>query len=142
MIASVKWTEGLAFEASANGHTFVIDSEEAFGGTNRGPRPKALTLISLGGCTGMDVVSILGKMHLMSRVDYFEVITDAVIEEELPRAIKRVVIDYVFKGKDLPIDKLQHAIELSIDKYCGVLATLRCSVEISHRLIINGLVIE
>ena len=61
---NVNWKEEMAFEATVDNHKIVLDAAEAVGGRDRGPRPKALTLVSLGGCTGMDVVSKLGKMRV------------------------------------------------------------------------------
>lgn len=60
----VTWTGDMSFEAEVNGFKLVIDADEKVGGQNRGPRPKPLTLASLGGCTGMDVISILKRCVL------------------------------------------------------------------------------
>jgi putative redox protein len=142
MKASVEWKDGMAFDARLEGFTITIDADEQFGGKNRGPRPKGLTLVSLAGCTAMDVISILEKMRVAPRVEKFEVATDAVIEKDYPKRILEIVIKYIFKGSDLPVDKIQHAIELSMENYCGVTATLRPTVKISYQLIINDRVIE
>jgi len=142
MKASVEWKDGMAFDGHLEGFTITIDADEQFGGKNRGPRPKGLTLVSLAGCTAMDVISILEKMRIAPRVEKFEVATDAVIEKDYPKRILEIVIKYIFKGSDLPVDKIQHAIELSMENYCGVTATLRPTVKLSHQLIINDRVIE
>jgi putative redox protein len=139
MDARVEWKAGMAFEAHLEGFHFTIDADEQFGGENRGPRPKGLTLVSLAGCTAMDVISILQKMRV--KVDAFEVATDAVIEKDYPKRILEVVIKYSFKGKNVPVDKVKHAIELSLENYCGISATLRPSVKLSHQIIINDQVI-
>ncbi|MBN1337991.1 MAG: OsmC family protein, partial [Bacteroidales bacterium] len=67
----VTWTEEMSFEASVNHHKIILDADETVGGRDRGPSPKPLTLVSLGGCTGMDVISILKKMRI--EPDYFNV---------------------------------------------------------------------
>lgn len=139
MDARVEWKDGMGFEAHLEGFHFTIDADEQFGGENRGPRPKGLTLVSLAGCTAMDVISILQKMRV--KVDAFEVATDAVIEKDYPKRILEVVIKYSFKGKNVPVDKVKHAIELSLENYCGISATLRPSVKLSHQIIINDQVI-
>ena len=59
---NVRWNEGMEFTSEVDGHEIIIDAKEEFGGKNAGPRPKPLILTALGGCTGMDVVSILKKM--------------------------------------------------------------------------------
>lgn len=140
MDARVEWKSGMAFEAHLEGFHFTIDADEQFGGENRGPRPKGLTLVSLAGCTAMDVISILQKMRV--KVDAFEVATDAVIEKDYPKRILEVVIKYSFKGEKVPEDKVKHAIELSLENYCGISATLRPSVKLSHQIIINDQVIN
>ena len=58
------WTEGMSFAAELNGHSISLDADSEFGGQERGPRPKGLVLVALGGCTGMDVVSLLKKMRV------------------------------------------------------------------------------
>lgn len=58
---NIEWKEKMSFESQIGDHKIIIDADESVGGTNKGPTPKPLTLISLGGCTGMDVVSILKK---------------------------------------------------------------------------------
>jgi putative redox protein len=139
MNARVEWKDGMAFEAHLEEFHFTIDGDEQFGGLNRGPRPKGLTLVSLAGCTAMDVISILQKMRV--KVDAFEVAADAVIERDYPKRILEVVIKYSFKGENVPVDKVKHAIELSLENYCGISATLRPSVKLSHQIIINDRVI-
>jgi len=140
MDARVEWKDGMAFEAHLEGFHFTIDADEQFGGESKGPRPKGLTLVSLAGCTAMDVISILQKMRV--KVDAFEVVTDAVIEKDYPKRILEVVIKYSFKGENVPEDKVKHAIELSLENYCGISATLKPSVKFSHQIIINDQVIN
>ncbi|MGD2085834.1 MAG: OsmC family protein [Candidatus Aminicenantes bacterium] len=140
MDARVEWKDGMAFEAHLGGFHFTIDSDEQFGGLNRGPQPKGLTLVSLAGCTAMDVISILEKMRV--KVDAFEVATDAVMEKNYPKRILEIVVKYSFKGEDVPLNKVKQAIELSLENYCGISATLRPSVKISHQIIINDQVIN
>jgi len=135
MKASVKWKEGMAFDASLDGFNFTIDAHPDFGGQKKGPMPKGLTLVSLAGCTAMDVISILGKMRI--NVDHFEVDTDARIAPEHPKKITEIVIKYIFKGENLPLEKLEHAITLSYETYCGVIETLRSVVKLSYEIYIN-----
>ncbi len=131
----VNWTNDMVFEASVNNHKIMLDADEAVGGQNKGPRPKALTLVSLGGCTGMDVVSILKKM----RVDFesFNVEVEGELTEEHPKYYHTITITYFFKGKDLPMDKLEKAINLSQERYCGVTAMLSKAAKIDHKIIVE-----
>jgi len=144
MEASVTWKNGMSFDARLDKFNFMIDGDERFGGQGLGPRPKGLTLVSLAGCTGMDVISIMRKMKLEEKIDHFEIATDGTITEEHPKKFTDVVIKYIFKGAELPaaVDKIKHAIELSLESYCGVSATLKPSVNITHQLIINDKVMN
>lgn len=144
MKANVVWKDGMAFDAELEGFKMVIDAGKEFGGRGLGPKPKGLTLVSLAGCTSMDVVSILGKMRVSPDIDYFEVATDAVIAQEHPKTFKEILVKYIFKGEKLPekIDKIKHAIELSMENYCGVSATLKPVVKVTYQIIINGQVID
>lgn len=135
MKSKITWQEGLSFEAELDGFRFVIDADKSVGGQEKGPKPKGLTLISLSGCTGMDVISILKKMKV--QVDAFEVETNASLAQEHPRRFVEIVLRFRFRGKDLPVDKLKKAIALSQEKYCGVSATLVPSVNIKTEILVN-----
>ena len=105
-----RWLENLAFEAEVNEHTIVMDCDEQGGGNNLGPRPKALTLVSLAGCTGMDIIALLKKMQVVP--DEFYMSVEGELTEDHPKYYERIMITYHFKGKDLPLDKIQKAIQL------------------------------
>jgi putative redox protein len=130
--ADVQWTSEMAFKALVNGHELMLDLDVDSGGQDQGPRPKPLLLVSLGGCTGMDVISILKKM----RVDpeYFNVKVEGEVTEEHPKHFTKIHLVYEFMGKDLPIDKLQKAIDLSRERYCGISYTLAKAVEITSEI--------
>lgn len=131
----VKWMDKMAFEATVNDHKIVLDAMEAVGGEDRGPRPKGLSLVSLGGCTGMDVVSMLKKMRV--EFDYFNVEVEGELTEEHPKYYHTITINYIFKGKDLPMEKLEKAVNLSQDRYCGVTAMLEKAATIKHKIIVE-----
>lgn len=134
--AKIDWQQGLAFQAHLDGFDFVIDGTPEAGGKNLGPRPKGLTLVSLLGCTGMDVISILGKMKV--KVEKFGVTAEAQLAEEHPKKFLAIKVIYDFSGPGLAPESLRKAIALSEDKYCGVRATLTPTVTISHEIILNG----
>lgn len=140
MEGKVEWQDGMAFEAHLDGFNFTIDAAEAVGGRNLGPKPKGLTLVSLAGCTAMDVISILKKMKVA--VDHFEVGTEGKLTQDHPKKFTDIVIKYKFKGTDLPLEKIKRAIELSMENYCGVSATLKPVVNISREIYINDQKIE
>jgi putative redox protein len=132
----IEWEQGMAFRADLDGHEFVIDGTPKVGGRNLGPRPKGLTLVSLAGCTGMDVISILGKMRVP--VEGFSVETEARLADEHPRKFLEIKVTYAFKGPGIDPESLRKAIALSEEKYCGVRATLAPVVALSHEIILNG----
>lgn len=126
------WLEKMAFKADVMGQEVIMDAGEQAGGENRGPRPKPLMLTALAGCTGMDVVSILKKMKV--EVDDFNVIVQGELTEEHPKHYKKMHIIYEFKGKDLPLKKLEKAISLSEEKYCGVSAVYKKAIELTWEI--------
>jgi len=125
----------MAFEAEVNGFKITIDADEAVGGENRGPRPKALTLVSLAGCTSMDVISILRKMRV--EPEHFNVEVEGELTEEHPKYYHKIHVKYIFRGKDLPEDKIKKAVNLSEDRYCGVSELLRKGAEITSEIVIE-----
>jgi len=131
-VVNVTWNANMAFSVNVDGHQIIIDADEKVGGTNQGPRPKPLLLAALGGCTAMDIISILKKMHIVP--DYFNIVTEGDITEEHPKHFTKIHLIYEFKGKNLPIEQLQKAINLSQEKYCGVSETLRKAVEITSEI--------
>ena len=131
----VTWKEEMAFEVELEGHRFMIDADEQFGGKNRGPKPKPLLLSSLAGCTGMDVVSVLNKMKMP--FDDFKLEVVGEMEEEHPKSYKEIVIRYIFSGKELDREKIEKSVKLSLEKYCGVHAMLGKAAKISYELVLN-----
>ncbi len=127
---NIKWKENFQFDASVNGHKIRLDVGEDMGGKNSGPTPKPLMLVALAGCTGMDVVSILKKMHI--EVEDFDVNVSAELTEEHPKQYYKAHITYILKGKNLSLEKIEKAVSLSQEKYCGVSAMLRKAFEITY----------
>lgn len=119
----IDWQGEMAFEADVNGHKVMLDAAPEAGGTDKGPRPKPLMLVALAGCTGMDVVSILKKMRV--EPDGLRVWVEAEQTEEHPKHYTSMKIIYEFRGANLPLDKLEKAISLSEEKYCGVNAVYK-----------------
>jgi putative redox protein len=125
--AIVTWKSNNAFEATVNGHNIIMDTDVDMGGDNSGPRPKILLLAGLGGCTGMDVVSILEKMKVFPEKFWMEI--SAELAEDHPKVYNQIKLVYNFKGENLPIDKLEKAVSLSKEKYCAVSAMLSKTAE-------------
>lgn len=126
------WLDGLAFSVEVLGHKIVIDTPVSAGGQNRGPSPKPLVLVALAGCTGMDVISILKKMRIP--IEKFRLIVQGDLTSDHPKHYYKMHIIYEFTGKNLPPGKLQEAINLSQEKYCGVSATLKKALPITWEM--------
>ncbi len=131
----ISWQDQMAFEADINGHKIMIDADESVGGRNLGPRPKPFMLAALAGCTGMDVISMLKKMRV--DVKNFDVRVEGDITEEHPKHFYKMHIIYEFWGSNLPKDKLEKAVNLSEERYCGVSASYRKAMEISTEIIVH-----
>jgi putative redox protein len=127
-----EWKEGLAFETNLNGHVLKMDAPVEGGGTNTGPGPKKLQLAALSGCTGMDVVSILKKMRV--EIEGLNIEVEGNLADEHPKYYTSMHVIYHFKGKNLPIDKLQKAVKMSEDTYCGVRALYSRAIEMTSEI--------
>lgn len=133
---TVAWKAGMAFDVALDGHSFTVDAKPEMGGADLGPRPKGLLLSALGGCTGMDVVSILAKMRVP--LEGFRVEVEAPLTDEHPRVYSAVHLRYVFRGRDLPMDKLERAVQLSQERYCGVSAMLAKAAPVTHEILLEA----
>lgn len=118
--------DAYAFEAKdANNHSLRMDAAASFGGHDAGIRPMQTLLAALGGCSGVDIVSILLKQR--QKIDSFRMIIEGEREQEKEPALwKEVHITFSFSG-EVEKEKAEKACALSIDKYCSVAATLRAA---------------
>ncbi|MCG6188325.1 OsmC family protein [Maribellus maritimus] len=130
----INWLENMAFEADVSGHKITIDAGKQVGGENRGPRPKPLLMVGLAGCTAMDVISILKKMRI--EPEEFNVRVEGDVTEEHPKQFERMKVIYEFKGENLPMEKLQKAVSLSEERYCGVSAMYKKAIEMTSEIVI------
>jgi len=131
-VVDLAWTDKVAFETDMDGHKVVIDATKESGGSDLGPRPKKLMLTALAGCTGVDVIMILKKMKV--EPEAFHVIVEANVTDEHPKHYNKMKVIYQFKGKDLPKDKLEKAVKLSEEKYCGVTAVYKKAMEMESEI--------
>jgi putative redox protein len=129
---STTWQQEMQFESKVDEHRIIMDADAEFGGRDKGPPPKPLLLAALGGCTGMDVVSLLKKM----RVDYsgFRITAEGETSSEHPKIFTSIHLTYEFRGRGLPIDKLQKAVDLSQERYCSVSAMLRQAAKMTYEI--------
>jgi putative redox protein len=129
-LVTTTWLGEMKFESTnPSGHNLFIDAGEENGGKSEGYRPKALMLSALAGCSGLDVASLIKKMKL--DVDTFKIDTEADLTEEHPKYYNKVAMHFHFYGSNLNEKKLQKAVDLSIEKYCGVMEMFRQFAELN-----------
>lgn len=121
----VVWQEGLRFIGQGpSRHAVLMDGSTEAGGEDSAPRPTELLLMALGGCTGMDVVSILTKMRTPPRRFWVEIHAERALEH--PKAVRKVHLKYVAEG--VPEENLRRAAELSQERYCSVAHSLKAEL--------------
>jgi len=125
---SLTWIKGLQFVAHATGSgaAIVMDGKAAHGGFESGVSPMEALLLSLAGCTGMDVISVLLKKR--QAVTDFRVDVEGIRADEHPRRYVRIELSYIVAGEDVSAVAVERAIELSLGKYCGVTASLNAEI--------------
>ena len=127
MKAQVKWiSEELFLGTSESGHTLIMDAN----GGDLAPSPLENVLMSLGGCSSVDVVSILQKAR--------QNISDCTVEingtrvDSVPRLFSDIHLHFAITGKDIKEKHVERAVALSADKYCSVALMLNSNVNITH----------
>ncbi len=129
----VNWKGDMLFESDGPGGKVMVDAGEKVGGQGNGVRPKALMLTALAGCAGMDIASLMKKMRLT--VEDVQINVEGDLTEEHPKYYKKVRVEFRFYGTDMNKEKLTKVVNLSIDKYCGVLEMFRRFAEIETEIV-------
>ncbi|MBN1132215.1 MAG: OsmC family protein [Bacteroidales bacterium] len=130
---SLQWLKGLAFEADIQGHKLYLDATGENGGNNLGTAPKPLMMVALAGCTGMDVVSILDKMRV--QFDAFSVEVKGELSDEHPKKYTAMKVIFRIIGENVPQDKVEKAVNLSKERYCGVSENYRQAFPIEYEIL-------
>lgn len=127
--ARIKVTEGIQMVAeSGSGHAVIMDGSEAMGGREVGIRPMEMVLLGMGGCTTVDVLTLLRQEH--------HDVLDCIVELEAmrrttkPGVFTEIKLRFTIKGKNIPADAVDRAIRLSQEKYCSACAMLGKTAEI------------
>ena len=128
--------EAVHFEAvNESGFKIAIDGSPAIGGENKGARPMELLIMGLGGCSGIDIISILKKMK--QHVEDFSISIEADREQgKEPSLFEKIHVLFTLKG-DLDPAKVEKAVQLSMDKYCSVAKTLEKTATITYAFTIQ-----
>src|SRR5208282_4195432 len=118
MQAKVKWVQGLQFVGeSGTNHEIVMDADDKYGGTDKGMRTMELLLVAIGGCTGMDVASVLQKKR--QQLNGIEIRVPGTKAETYPQKFTGIELEYIVTGKDLQEAAVEKAIQSSMEKYCS-----------------------
>tara|TARA_R110000744_G_scaffold365117_1_gene473848 strand:+ start:259 stop:663 length:405 start_codon:yes stop_codon:yes gene_type:complete len=127
MKAEVKWIgDELFIGTSESGHTMVLDANAGA----LAPSPLESVLISLGGCSSVDVVSILAKARQNIRGCTVQIAAKRV--DTVPKLFSDIHLHFVIEGNDISAKHVERAVNLSADKYCSVALMLNKAVNISH----------
>jgi putative redox protein len=127
--ANITWVDGMQFVAQGDsGHPIVMDVAEEAGGHASGARPMEVLLMGVLGCTAMDVISILRKKR--QPVQGLKVFATAARATEHPMYFTKLHLEYVAYG-DVQPEALARSIQLSEEKYCSAIATVRGSTQIT-----------
>lgn len=136
MSCQTKWTGGLGFEAhSGSGHKFQMDTKVANGGNDRGASPKEVLLGAICACSGIDVASILKKMRV--ELQSLDVNAESDTTQGYPSIFAKVLVDFKIQSSDAKSDQVIKAVDLSMNKYCGVSAMVNPTSPIYYRVFLN-----
>ena len=132
----LEWADGLEFTATAgSGNKFILDASTEHGGANRGVRPMEALLSALGGCTGMDLVTILRKKK--RDIQGLQINLHGERAANHPHVFKNISMEYLIRGSDITDQDVQWALNLSLEKYCSVAAMLKDQCKLNFRWKIN-----
>lgn len=132
MFVNLSWKGKLAFEAETeSGHRILLDAKPQVGGQDKGPRPMEVLLVSLAGCTGMDVASILKKKRV--NLQNMTVRVSGEQASEHPKYFTKIDVVFDLQGYNIKEEDVKRAIDLSRDKYCSASVMLKEKAEISYR---------
>lgn len=130
--ATITLISGMQFVVeTGTKHTLVLDSGNSeTGGRGTAARPMELITAGIGGCTAMDVISILRKMQ--QKVTGLQIKVNTIDAEEHPKKFLEVHIEYLVTGFNLEEKRVQRAIQLSEERYCPAMATIRPGAKITN----------
>ncbi len=131
MKSRIKLVDNMQFIGTADsGHAVIMDAPPSSGGNNTGSKPSELLLMAFGGCSGMDVISILRKKK--QDVTNFEINVNGDTPESHPRSFTDIHIEYIVTGRNISEEAVQRAVDLSLGKYCMVGLTIGKAAKITH----------
>src|SRR5215510_4752842 len=133
--ARISWVDGALFVAEgSSGHTLTMDGAPDVGGRNLASRPMEVVLMGMGGCTAIDVVSMLKKQR--QDIEGVEVSLVAERADDHPKVFTSVKLVYTVRGRKLNRALIERAVNLSDEKYCSATAMIRKSAAITRDIVL------
>lgn len=122
---------------NSEGNSLLMDGSKEIGGNGKGMRPMQLLLAALGGCSSVDIISILRKQK--QELDSLEIEVNGdreLVGIEGYSLFKNIEVHFILKGK-VDKDKVDRAVKLSMEKYCSVTKTLEPTSKITYKVTLN-----
>ena len=133
--AKVSWVDGALFVAEGgSGHTITMDGAADIGGRNLASRPMEVMLMGMGGCTAIDVVSMLKKQR--QDIEGVEVSLSGERAAEHPMVYTKVKLVYTVRGRKLNRALVERAVSLSDEKYCSATAMFKKTAKVTHEVVL------
>ena len=133
--AKISWVDGALFVAEGgSGHTITMDGAPDVGGRNLASRPMEVVLMGMGGCTAIDVVSMLKKQR--QDIAGVEVAMSAERAADFPKVYVDVKLVYTVRGRKLNEALVRRAVSLSDEKYCSATAMFKKTAKVTHEVVL------
>ena len=133
--AKISWVDGALFVAEGgSGHTITMDGAPDVGGRNLASRPMEVMLMGLGGCTAIDVVSMLKKQR--QDIEGIDVSLVAERADDHPKVYTSVKLVYTVRGRNLNRAVIERAVSLSDEKYCSATAMFKKTAQVTHEIVV------
>ncbi len=122
---------------NSEGNIVSIDGAPKIGGEGKGARPMELLLMGLGGCSSMDILSILEKQKVELQDFNIEIEADR-DTENTPSLFTNIHLIFKFEGENLNMKKIERAVTLSMDKYCSVTKIIEKTAKITYEIVLEA----
>ncbi|QBD83797.1 OsmC family peroxiredoxin [Ktedonosporobacter rubrisoli] len=116
---------------TSSGHSITLDLDREHGGANIGPSPMEVILVGLAGCVGMSMMSLLAKRQ---QITAYKISVRGERAASHPQVFKHITVEHIFTGHNIQSAKVQRALELTEERYCGASAMLDKTATISHTI--------
>lgn len=136
MKAKIIWNENMSFTGVSGKNSVAMDTKSPIG-NDTGASPKELVAMAIGGCSGLDIISLLKKYRQLPTSFYVDADVEQTEAGKYPTVFKAVLLDFQIEG-EVEADKALEAVTLSMTKYCGVSAMIAKGCPITYKVTLNG----